>query len=162
MDEDVSKDIGKDTAQLKNLNRWLIGLIAFIIIWSVAIIFYVDKKTEERLPVPILMFDPSSGKITNMAYSNLFPTNFIANPEPSKTNEIVKPLFEQKDRYEEMEFVIINYFFISGMVVERSGNNYTVMYRDYNRVLQKIIVPKEMLLSPTSSAGVNPTALLAP
>lgn len=161
MDEHVSKDIGKDTAQLKNLNRWLTGLIAFIVIWTIVIVFYVDKKTEDQLPVPILMFDPSSGKITNLVYSNLFPTNFIASKELSKTNDTVKPLFEQKDRYEKMEFVIINYFFISGLVIDQNDNNYTIMYRDYNRVLQKIIVPKEMLLSPTSSA-VNPTALLAP
>jgi len=158
----VSKDTDKDTIQLKKLNRLAIGLIIFIMIWTVSIFLYIDKKTEEKPPIPILMIDPSSGKITNMVYSNFFPTNLASQLQPSKTNEIVKPLYEQKDTYDTMEFVIINYFFIGGMVVDKSGNNYTIMYRDYNRVLQKVIVPREMLLTPTSSAGVNPASLLGP
>lgn len=152
---------GKDTAQLKTLNRWLLGCLVFIIVWSVAIFFYVNKKTEEKSPIPVIMVDPTTGKITNVSYTNLFPANFVA-PTPTATNQVVKPMYEQKDSYEKMDFVIINYFFVSGLVVDKNGDNYTVMYRDYNRVLQKIIVPKELLLAPTETAPVNPAALLGP
>lgn len=158
----VAKDNrGGDTAQLKTLNRWLIGCLIFIIIWSITIFFYVNKRTEVKSQVPIIMVDQTTGKITNLGYTNLFPSSFVSSPQ-SPTNEVVKPMYEQKDSYDKMDYVIINYFFIGGLVVDRNGDNYTVMYRDYNRVLQTVTVPKQMLLSPTAAAPVNPAALLGP
>lgn len=160
MDEEiVTKE--KDTVQLKNLNRWLLALVGFIIVWSVGIFFYIDKKPDPtKPPIPVIMIDPTTGKVTNVAHAKIVPTTFVSLPKT--TNEVSKPMYEQKDSYEKMDFVIINYFFIAGLVVEKQGDNYTVMYKDYNRVLQRVIVPKEFLLSPTSAMAVNPASLLAP
>jgi uncharacterized protein YpmB len=83
-------------------------------------------------------------------------------PSVNSTNEIAKPMLEQKDSYKKMDFVIINYFFVTGLVVDRQGNNYTIIYKDRNRVLQKVIVPKELLLSPTSEFGEKSALLFAP
>jgi hypothetical protein len=160
MDEEiVAKE--KDTNQLKNLNRWLLALVGFIIIWSVGIFVYVDQKAETpKPPIPVIMVDPATGKVTNVAHAKIVPPAFVSTPKT--TNEIGNPMFEQRGSYEKMDFVIINYFFIAGLVVDRQGDNYTIMYKDYNRVLQRIIVPKELLLFPTSANGVNPASLLAP
>lgn len=151
----------KDTVQLQTLNRWLIGCVCFIVAWSIALFFYIDKKTQDRGPLPVIMVDPTTGKISNPQYTNLFPKNFVL-PSDGKTNDVVKPLYEQKDEYQKMDFVIINYFFIPGLIVDKSGDSYTVMYRNYNRDLETITVPREMLLSPTAAAGVNPASLLGP
>lgn len=159
MDESQSP---KDKADLKSLNRWLGILVVFIILWGIGMFFYVEKKTEQvaNRPIPVVMLDPASGKITSIAYTNLVPSSFTA---PAKTNDVsIHPSFEQKKSYENMDFVVINYFFVAGLVVEKNGNNYTVMYKDHNHVLQKTIVPVEMLLSPTSYNGVNPLSLLNP
>jgi hypothetical protein len=148
-----------DSTQLKNLNRWLIGLVAFMLIWTVGILAYVDKKPEKEMPpIPVIRIDPHTGKITNVAHSKLVPKTSAVKFSPTNSS----PVFVQKDSYEKMEFVIINYFFVSGIVVDSSAGNYTIMYRDANRCLQKIEVPREFLLSPTSAYGVNPTSLLGP
>lgn len=143
----------KDHAQLKTLNRWLMALVAFIVIWVAGLYFYIDTETHPKPPIPVISIDPITGKITNAAQPKLLPNS---------TNTVAKPMFEQKDSYDKMDFVIINYFFISGLVVDRHGNDYTIMYKDSNHVIQKIIVPKELLLSPTSAYAVNPASLLVP
>lgn len=159
MDEEiVPKE--NDSAKLKNLNRWLFALVVFIVIWSVGIFVYIDRKPQPpKPPIPVIMVDPITGKVTNVAHAKIVPPTFAS--VSKKTND-VNPMFEQKGSYEKMDFVIINYFFITGLVVERQGDNYTIMYKDHNRVLQRIIVPVELLLSPTAAYGVNPASLLAP
>lgn len=103
------------------------------------------------------MVDAATGKITNSAYSNLFPPQFV-----STNSAGAAPIYEQKGSYDVKDLVIVNYFFVEGIVVDKQGNNYTVMYKDHNRVLQKITVPKEFLLSPTADVKLNPAVLLAP
>jgi len=150
----------KDTVQLQNLNRWLIALVAFMLVWTVGIFFFMNsKKLETQLPaIPVISVDPTTGKITNVLHSNLFPKGFTSSPAATNTT----PLFVQKSTYVKMEYVIINYFFVAGIVVDVQGDAYTVMYRDANRCLQKVVVPKELLLVPTSASGVNPASLLGP
>jgi hypothetical protein len=148
-----------DATQLKNLNRWLIGLVGFMLIWTVGIFAYVDKKpAKEMPPIPVISIDAHTGKITNVAHNKLFPKTFGVPFSPTNS----APMFVQKDNYEKMDFVIINYFFVAGIVVDNQGGNYTVMYRDANRCLQRIVVPREFLMVPTSAYGVNPTSLLGP
>jgi hypothetical protein len=149
-----------DANQLKNLNRWLIGLVAFMLIWTVGILAYVDKKPEKEMPsIPVIGIDPHTGRITNVSHSRLLPKTFSVPFSPTNSS----PMFVQKDSYEKMDFVIINYFFVSGIVVDTQvGGNYTIMYRDANRSLQRVVVPREFLLVPTSAYGVNPTSLLGP
>jgi hypothetical protein len=157
MDEEiVPKE--KDVNQLKKLNRLLVALVAFVLVWSVGMFFYIDRKPDAPKPaIPVIMIDRVTGKVTNVEHAKLLPQL-----PPAKTNEVGKSMFEQKDSYDKMDFVIINYFMIAGIVVDRTGNDYTIMYKDNNRVLQRIIVPKEFLLSPTAAYGVNPASLLGP
>lgn len=153
----------KDAAELKVLNRWLWILIIFMVVWSGALLYNIDKKSDQvsTRPVPVVMMDYTTGKITNILYTNLFLPPFVSGAS-KKTADTPKPMYEQKESYQRMEFVIINYFFIEGLVLEREGDYYKVMYKDHDRVLQTVTLPKEMLLSPTSYNGVNPFSLQNP
>lgn len=158
----------KDKTEIKTLNRWLIALAVIIILWAAGIIMYVEKRTSpSNHPLPIIMVDADTGRVIDPAYTNLF-NNSVLN-DISKTvnmsdikapSNATKPLFEQKDHYNIKDFVVINYFYVEGIVVNRSGNEYTVMYKDHNHVLQKIDISVEFLLSPTSQNSVSPVSLL--
>lgn len=155
MDE---QEIAANSAQIKNLNRWLMGLLAFIIIWSVGILIYVQKKADDVTPhVPVVMVDVGTGRVTNNSYANLFPKSIASN-----TMAHAKSAYERKEVYQVFDYVIINYFFVEGMVIERDGENYTVLYKTYDRTLQRIIVPRELLLSPSPGTIVNPASLISP
>ena len=164
-----------DTIQLKNLNEWLGVLVVFIILWSIGLLLYVDQKVDSTAnhPLPVIVVDGPSGRINNAAYTNLFPPSMnvkagtIETRPPrvvnsTKTNVVTapKPMFETRDSYEIREFVIVNYFYVEGIVTEKKGDDYTVMYKDHNHVLQKVTVPKSFLLVPTSYNNVNPVSLL--
>jgi hypothetical protein len=160
--------VPKDKTELIILNRWLIVLSVIIIIWAAGIIMYVDKKTSiSNHPLPIIMIDVDTGKIIDPAYTNLFHDSVIGMvsktfniSEVECSTNISKPMFEQKDNYNIGDFVIINYFYVEGIVSEKSGNEYTVIYKDHNHVLQKIKLSKEFLLSPTSRNSISPVSLL--
>lgn len=151
-----SQNVSTDTDQLKQLNRWLLLLVVFIIVWALGMVFYVQKRTEAppKPLTPLVAVDTISGKVTNSSYVNLFP-KAIANGSPSKL------AYEQRETYQVMDFVIINYFFVEGLVVEKKGDDYTVMYKDEKGTLQKIIVPRELLIAPASGTVVNPASLLS-
>jgi hypothetical protein len=157
-----------DRSDIKSLNRWLIGLAVVIIIWAAGIIMYVDKKTSpSNYPLPVIMVDSITGKVIDPAYTNLFHNSIFGeisndvNISDIKTSKnAVKPLFEEKDSYNIKDFVIVNYFYVEGIVVNKSGNIYTIMYKDHNHVLQKVTLSKEFLLSPTSHNSVSPLSLL--
>jgi hypothetical protein len=145
-----------DSNQLKNLNRWLAGLVVFIIIWTVGVLAVVQHKDEPKAYTPVVIVDEATGKVTNPTYVNLFPKGIAAPVIPKNT------AYQRREVYQVMDFVIINYFFVEGIVMERNGENYTVMYKDENRVLQKVIVPRELLMSPSPGTAVNPASLISP
>lgn len=158
----------EDKTEIKTLNRWLIALAVIIILWAAGIIMYVDKRTSpSNHPLPIIMVDVDTGKVIDPAYTNLF-NNSIASKVSKNANmsdikspaNSTKPLFEQKEFYNIKDFVVVNYFYVKGIVVERSGDDYTIMYKDHNHVLQKLTLSKELLLSPTSQNSLSPVSLL--
>ena len=123
--------------EIKRLNRWLIVLVLFLILWTTSIFIYLKENPSASFidkPVVVTM-------VTNN--SNL--------PTLSKRNALNEPLFKQQSTYKVRDFVIINYFYISGIVVDVNQNdNYTIMYKDHLGVIQRVSVPGEMLLVPTS------------
>ena len=152
---DIPEPSATDSHQLKNLNRWLTGLVVFIIIWTIGVLLVIKKKDESAPYTPVVMVDSASGKITNSTYVNLFPKGIAAPVIPKNS------AYQRKEVYQVMDYVIINYFFVEGLVVERNGENYTVMYKDENQVLQKVIVPRELLMSPSPGTVVNPASLIS-
>jgi len=155
MNEQSNQLSSEDTNKLKNLNRWMIVLLVFIIVWSIGILFVFNKPTTTSADTtPIALIDNYFGKINNNNRINLVH-------QKSSTNNIYRAMYEQKTSYELMDFVVINYFFIEGLITEKHGNDYVVMYKDHNRVLRTITVPTELLLVPTSYNVVNPFSLLS-
>lgn len=167
MDTSTTKN---EKTELKTLNRWLIFLMVIAIIWTAGVLLYVDNRTAPtNHPLPIIMVDSVTGKIVDPAYTNLFITQAIGLPVQNKnisnfiekTNNVTKPMFEQKASYEIKELVVVNYFYVEAIVVTKVGtSSYTVMYKDHNHVLQLVTLPKELLLSPTSQYSVSPVSLL--
>jgi hypothetical protein len=158
-----------DTLEIKTLNRWLITLAVVIILWAAGIIMYVDKRTSpsDNHPLPIIMVDADTGKVIDPAYTNLF-NNSLSNDHSKPVNmsdvrapnNATKSLFEQKEHYNIRDFVVINYFYVEGIVIDRVGDEYIVMYKDHNHVLQKLSISAKFLLSPTSQNSVSPVSLL--
>jgi hypothetical protein len=167
-DKDNSKEIN-------NLNRWLSILVVFIVLWTVGMIVYIEKKTDDALnrPIPIVLFDTSTGKLNNTAYNGLFPNGinqFFINEKtnnntgksviPNLTNVISNPLFEQKKSYAVGDFVIVNYLHKEGVIIEkRSDNKYLLLY-NVNGDPKTIELPGWILIYPTSDRGIDPFSLV--
>ena len=162
------------TKELNTLNRWLGILIVFIILWTAGMIVYIEKKTDDALsrPIPIVLFDTTTGKLNNTAYNGLFPnginqffvhekTNNVGQTNiPNLSNVISNPLFEQKKTYALGDFVVINYLHKEGIIIDRHGTDkYVVLYN--NAGDPKLIeLPGWILIYPTSDRGIDPFSLI--
>lgn len=116
--------------QIKTLNRWLIFFSVIIILWLSAIILYVDKKTSHNDEISIA----TTNNLINVVNSNI---------NTLQTNTF----FYKKDNYKINDIVLINHFFIKGVVIETSQEHCVIMYKDNNNVLQKVVVSKHLLLT---------------
>lgn len=155
--------------ELNKLNIIMGIIIVFIIVWGTWRLYQTNltDDTHSESEPPVMIMDYLTGQFTNTSNFILPDLNFsITNqfqiPDSNfKTNvPSVKPYFETKKSYKKMEYVIINYYYVPALVLESDGDDYTVLYRDRNRVLQKITLPREMLLTPTSNYVVDPLSLL--
>lgn len=163
---DKSKETNEEQT-LSKLNRWLTVIIVFMIIYAVGVLVLIDQKTEDSIKKhPMIMLDMSSSNIDANAFSNFFSTaaanlNKSLPSDSDKTPTPKKPMFEQKESYELGDFVVINFYYTEGIVIENPmKNHYRVMYKDHNHVLQSIVLNKMFLLSPTSAYPVSPTSFL--
>lgn len=165
---DENLDIN-DKSEIKSLNKKLIALAIIIVIWAVSVIMYVDKKASSfNDSSPIVLVDVDTGKVIGPIYTNTFNTpiseEVLKNVDMSgirTPNNETKLLFEKKESYNIKEFVVISYFYIGGIITDKNGNDYTVMYKDHNHTLQKITITKDFLLSPTSQKSTSPAPLLS-
>ena len=69
-----------------------------------------------------------------------------------------------KDEYRFGDVVVIKYFYVEAVVMDRDrvlplGDSYTILYKDRNHVLQKITLPKTMLMAPVEGV-LSPASLL--
>lgn len=151
-------------SELNKLNFWLKIIVTLFICWSVGVLYYVKVKTENIIEkdIPVIVIDTQTGKLKNIGYSNLFHPTVISNIFSTNTlnTSTPSPMYIQKKTYDVLDFVIVNYFFVEGIVIERDGNNYTIMYKNHEHTLVRTIIPGSMLLVPTSNAGVSPVSLL--
>lgn len=152
MDEqDATTGASGETTQITILNRWLIGLVVFIIVWSSSMFFYMKPRPDVSATPPAITLSSNS-----TVYSNSVPLKSLV-----KNTNTVNPEFVKKDSYVPQEIVVINYFYVKAIVLEKHGKNYKVMYEDFNRDLQITTIPGDMLLSPTSAAA-NPFSPVEP
>lgn len=158
----TSENQTTDNQELATLNKWIVGSIIFIAIWMLASTYYLVQKVDviSKKPIPVLVVDGSNGTFIDMEHSNVF-TKVIPKTNAIALSEKSSPMFEQKSSYEINDLVIINYFFIEGIVVDKNSDDYTIMYKDHNRRLDKITVSKSLLFIPNSKTWINHASLLA-
>lgn len=133
----------KEKTEMRKLNRGLIVVVVFLILWITYLVIYVDKRTETfNNSTPIVMIDADTGKI--IEFTNI--VNQIDNFNG------ISPLGKQSS-YNISDLVIVNFFNIRGVVTGKDGNEYVVVYKDTNNVLRKITLPVELLLSPFVDKG---------
>lgn len=155
------------TKVIKKLNNWLTVLMIFMILYSIGMFIVIDQKTNKALQMhPVVMFDPNTMTVNSPAYTNLIHpialrTNIPTDPTPSATNTPAKPMFEQRESYEVGDFVVINFFYVETIVIERLPNDqYRLMYKNHEHTLETIVLHKQFLLYPTSYNVVSPVSLL--
>ena len=151
-----------DKTKLKRLNVWLGILVVSIILWTIGIFVYMEKRITSVIAktIPLVLVNTSTGKIDSTLYSNMFPANMVSSNTNVLTNTIASHIFKERTEFDQYEMVIIKYFYIPALVMEKSNNKYILIYKDHNHILQPITLPIEMLLSPSSSDFVNPISLL--
>ncbi len=150
-----------DEKKVRTFGIWHFILVAFIIIWMVGAYTFLKEKVDVTYDAsPIIVLD-SGGNINLL--TNLFEPQLKTNAVKSQTetNAMTMPSVVVKPEYHYGDIVIIKYFYVEGVVLGKSavGDDYTVVYKDHNHVLQKISLPRTMLLSPTNGA-LNPISLL--
>jgi hypothetical protein len=141
-----------DEKKVQSSNFWNFLLIAFIVLWMVGAYLYLDGKSDVAMDIsPVVVLD----SVTSLNLTNFF--------QASSTNfPVGKSAFINKEKYSYGELVIVKAFYVEALVIEVppiGGTDYTLLYKDHNHVLQKIILPKTMLMSPVNG-GIDPVSLL--
>ena len=145
-----------DEKKVRSSNFWYILLVAFIVLWMTGAYIYLDKKTDVTIGnPPVIVLDAVNG---------IDMTNFFrANPSQTQlypTNNIPRPMFEVRENYNLGDVVVVKYFYVEAVVLEKqAGDSYVIMYKDHNHTLQKIAIPRTLLMYPADGV-LNPVSLL--
>ena len=145
-----------DEKKMRSINSWYFVLVVFIIIWVIGAYVYLDKKADMSLNhPPVVVLDSADG----IMLSNMFKvsgTNMQLFPPTSK-----QEMFEVREKYQFGDVVVVKFFYVEAVVLEKSATSdqYTVMYKDHNHALQKISLPRTMLMYPRDGV-LNPVSLL--
>jgi hypothetical protein len=145
-------DVVSEEKKLKSINLWYILLLSFILIWVAGAYIFLYKKTDAAYlnPPPIVLVEGLEG-VSQKTFTNIFQIN-QTNTSNIISDVTTKPLFETKDHYELGDVIVVRYFYIKGVVIDRSypgGDTYTVLYKDHGHTLRTIKLPKEFLMTPT-------------
>lgn len=147
-----------DEKKIRSINFWHFILILFIILWMGGAYIYLNKKVDViNHPPLVLIGDAASGiDMTNFFKAN--PTN----TQLFSTNGTNRPLFYSKDEYQFGDIVVVKFFYVEAIVIEKSGptsDDYDILYKDHDHVLQRISLPAKMLMVPADGM-LNPVSLL--
>lgn len=146
----------QDGKKVERSTFWYVLLIISIILWMAGSYFYLDYKANVILSnPPVVILDATSG--VNM-------TNFFrVNPSQTQlypTNSAPRPMFEIRENYNIGDVVVVKYFYVEAVVLEKqTGDSYVIMYKDHNHTLQKIAIPRSLLMYPADGV-LNPVSLL--
>ena len=148
-----------DERKLRSVNFWYVLLLSFIIVWMCGAYLYLYTKTENSASPPIVLIE--GGGVDLNSISNLFSVN----APPVSTNDLkgAKPLFVTKEDYSIGEVVIVKYFYVEAVVIDKSipnGSAYTLLYKDHNHTLRTIKLSKTLIMAPADTGSLNPVSLL--
>jgi hypothetical protein len=141
-----------DEKRIRSMNLWYFALIGFVCVWVTGAYLYFSKKDSS--PKSSSAIDVSG----DLSFSNFMT---LTNKSPLLVNTMAREssLFTEKKTYSLGDIVVIRYFYVAGVVLEKHGDYYDVVYKDHNHTLQKITLTKAMLLSPKDGV-LNPVSML--
>lgn len=142
--------VEKEYSDQKNIkySRILYALvITFVITWMGGVYLYLKDRFD-----PPHLHDVPVIERGDYAFGEFYTKEYWdSNPPPVKPSD-----YTILEKYNIGDIVTIRYFFIEGVVMDKSiptGDNYSVLYRDKNHTLQKIILPRRMLMIRKESAS---------
>ena len=116
-------------------------VIAFVISWMSGVYFYL----KDRFDIPHIKDVAVSDNGTNYTIGEFYSFDEWRTNPPYLTSTDYTIL----EKYNIGDIVMIRYFFIEGVIMDRSiptGDNYSVLYKDKNYALHKITLPRKMLM----------------
>ena len=143
-------------------------MLGFILVYSFVMIGMVDHKAETYIKdtPSIILIDPdnTTAALIPSGMSNIIHPMFSVREVSTNASPVPKtetsPAFKMKESYQRGDLVIVNYFYVEAIVVEKLvGDKYLVMYKDHNHVLQQTCLHRDFLLSPAPGT-VSPVSLL--
>lgn len=117
--------------QVKQINTYICMLVLITILWAIVSFWYISEK---QISIPKFI-----DTLTN-------PTNEVVTGGTS-TNISIKPTDQS---YNKHDIVIIKFFFIEGIIIEKTKDLYVILYKDQHNVLQKITLPEDLLFKPSA------------
>lgn len=152
-----SRSVEEYEKKVKSINIWHFLLITFIVLWMAGAYIYLNKKTNLSISnAPVLLIDGGGTNFFRVSDTNtpIFSTNISTNPFPPP------PIFEVKPKYEVGDVVIVKFFYVKAVVVGKDTSDYyEILYKDQERTLHKITLPRVFLMSPAPGV-LNPVSLL--
>ena len=133
-----------DEKKVRHFNYWYLLLIGFIVVWMVGSFIYLNPKTYDVTSnSPVTILDAAGG--INLSALTQTETNYT-----KATLQCVV-----RDHYVFGDIVIIKFFQIRAVVLDKaatSSDSYNIIYKDHVHTLQRITLPRAMLLSPANGA----------
>lgn len=135
-----------DEKRVQSINFCYLILVAFVVIWMVGAYFYLKQKTELSIDnPPVVVLDAAGLTISNLFNTSTNSVFWAKDPKKFLTS----PMLEVKNKYSFGDVVIIKFFYVKAVVLTKEPeDSYTVLYRNHNKDLQKITLPRLMLMSP--------------
>lgn len=152
----TGKQETSDEKRVKNGNFWYVILIAFIVLWMFGAYYYLHTKNQLNTNPPVVVLDSTSG----IDIGGFFRTNPISSKLSLTNSSLVQPMYGVRSHYDVGDIIIVKYFYVEAVVLgKNAGDSYVVLYKDHNHTLQRVSLPRIMLLSPVDGV-LNPASLL--
>jgi hypothetical protein len=157
----TSSGENRDDQHVRHTNHLILALIAFIVCWMVGSCAYFYKKTDpSSANPPVLVLDATHSLSVGGFFTNAPSVRMIS---PTNQTSVLSAGSREKKQYEPGDVLIVKYFHIIVVVLESpksSEGDYLVFYRDHNNTLQKISLPRMMLMVPPSESLSASSTLL--
>ncbi len=133
-----------DEKKLKSINFWHWALMIFIVVWMGGAYVYLDKKATFGITHPPVVIVDDAG---NINISNVFKGRDLNLQLYSTNGLILMPQnFKTKSEYQVGDVVVVKYFYVDAVVLKTVGEDCLIVYKNSEGALQKIILPKTLLM----------------
>lgn len=153
-----------DEQKVRSINFWHFILISFIILWVAGAYIYLEKKTDVSLTrPPVILLDSGNAlDMTNFFSVSATNTTLFQKQLGGTNTPQLNDMFQVREKYFFGDVIVVKYFYVEALILGKTSSTsdeYDILYKDHNHVLQKISLPREMLMAPASGL-LNPMSLL--